>query len=66
MAWLSWILLFMIEILILLALFGQKFSNFRELGFGYKGPFLILARVGQVVYKVQLPPSSQYHPVFHV
>ena len=31
------------------------------------GPFEILSRVGEVVYKLALPPSlSVVHPVFHV
>ncbi|GJX25621.1 retrotransposon-related protein [Tanacetum coccineum] len=32
----------------------------------YYGPFLIIAKVGQVAYKLQLPENSQIHPVFHV
>jgi hypothetical protein len=27
---------------------------------------LILRRVGKVAYKLQLPPSSQIHPIVHV
>ena len=31
------------------------------------GPFEILSRVGEVAYKLSLPPSlSAVHPVFHV
>lgn len=32
----------------------------------YYGPYLIIAKVGQVAYKLQLPPTSKVHPVFHV
>lgn len=26
----------------------------------------MIARVGEVAYKLQLPPESKFHPVFHV
>lgn len=32
----------------------------------FYGPFEIVARVGSVAYKLDLPPSSKLHPVFHV
>lgn len=32
----------------------------------YYGPYEIIDRCGKVAYKLQLPESSQIHPVFHV
>jgi hypothetical protein len=38
----------------------------QKLAFKYFGPFRVIARVGSVAYKLELPPSSSVHPVFHV
>lgn len=37
-----------------------------KLSFKYFGPYLILQRIGNAAYKLQLPESAQIHPVVHV
>lgn len=37
----------------------------QKLAFKYFGPFEIVDKVGQVAYKLKLPPYSSLHPVFH-
>ncbi|KAD5318093.1 hypothetical protein E3N88_18039 [Mikania micrantha] len=41
-------------------------GKYSKLGPKYYGPFLIVAKVGKVAYKLDLPDDTQIHPVFHV
>jgi hypothetical protein len=42
----------------------QKKDN--KLAPKYYGPYKVLQRIGSMAYKLELPPSSRVHPVFHV
>ena len=41
-------------------------SSTKKLQPRFVGPFVICKRVGRVAYKLDLPSSSNVHPVFHV
>jgi hypothetical protein len=38
----------------------------QKLSFKFFGPYRVLARVGTIAYRLELPVSSSVHPVFHV
>lgn len=38
----------------------------QKLNYRYFGPFSILARIGQVAYRLDLPDTCRIHPVVHI
>ncbi|XP_070041160.1 uncharacterized protein [Nicotiana tomentosiformis] len=45
----------------------MRFGNKGKLNLRYVGPYRIIQRIGEVAYKLELPPEmSLVHPVFHV
>ncbi|MCI43538.1 hypothetical protein A2U01_0064775, partial [Trifolium medium] len=57
------------EVLVKLQPYRQHSAALRKnqkLSMKYFGPFKIIAKVGTVSYKLQLPSTARIHPVFHV
>ncbi|KAK2985975.1 hypothetical protein RJ640_026447 [Escallonia rubra] len=56
--------------MVMLKLLSQQFKSFRKVHKGlirkYEEPFPIMAKVGKVSYRLELPPKLKIHPVFHV
>jgi hypothetical protein len=45
---------------------AQKGRPSKKLQHRFAGPFKILKKISSVAYKLELPPSTRMHPVFHV
>lgn len=49
--------------------YGQKTLRKKlslKLSKRYYGTFKVLEKLGEMTYKLELPPTSKLHPVFHV
>lgn len=44
----------------------DRFGKIGKLETRYIGPYRVIARIGEVAYKLELPPDMPLHPVFHV
>ena len=44
----------------------KKLNKDNKLPSKYYGPYKVLQKIGSMAYKLELPVSSQVHPVFHV
>ncbi|CAL1372707.1 unnamed protein product [Linum trigynum] len=56
--------------MVMVKFYPHRFKHLKSVHKGllrrYEGPFPIVKRIGNVVYKVELPTHLEIHPVFHV
>ncbi|CAG7885533.1 unnamed protein product [Brassica rapa] len=45
---------------------NERFGKVGKLATRYIGPYRIVTKVGEVAYRLELPPDMPMHPVFHV
>lgn len=46
--------------------FSVEFRPNHKLAARYYVPYMVIKKVGQVAYTLQLPPDSKVHPTLHV
>jgi hypothetical protein len=57
------------QVLLKLQPYAQQYvvnRPYPKLSYKYFGPYKVLERIGEVAYRLELPPTAQVHQVFHV